>query len=97
MCLTALVHLYIQESGITNSHFHDENLIATVVNLFAAGTDTTATTLRWALLLMAKYPKTQGQELKTSAAFIQQQPVQAITSGLSSTANRILFKQQQDK
>ena len=28
-------------------------------NLFAAGTDTTATTLRWALLLMAKYPQIQ--------------------------------------
>ncbi|XP_018538444.1 cytochrome P450 2K1 [Lates calcarifer] len=52
---------HAEESGITNSHFHDENLIATVVNLFAAGTDTTATTLRWALLLMAKYPKTQDQ------------------------------------
>ncbi|XP_045898475.1 cytochrome P450 2K1-like [Micropterus dolomieu] len=33
----------------------------TVLNLFAAGTDTTATTLRWGLLLMAKYPKIQDQ------------------------------------
>ncbi|XP_038582469.1 cytochrome P450 2K1-like isoform X2 [Micropterus salmoides] len=51
----------IQESGITNSHFHDNNLMITVLNLFAAGTDTTATTLRWGLLLMAKYPKIQDQ------------------------------------
>ncbi|XP_070704957.1 cytochrome P450 2K1-like isoform X2 [Pempheris klunzingeri] len=49
----------LEESGITNSHFHNENLMATVGNLFAAGTDTTATTLRWGLLLMAKYPKIQ--------------------------------------
>uniref|UniRef100_A0A3P9BMB5 Cytochrome P450 2K1 n=1 Tax=Maylandia zebra TaxID=106582 RepID=A0A3P9BMB5_9CICH len=30
-------------------------------NLFAAGTDTTAATLRWGLLLMAKYPHIQEQ------------------------------------
>ncbi|KAM9840690.1 cytochrome P450 2K1-like [Aulostomus maculatus] len=51
----------LKESGHTNSHFHDENLMITVLNLFAAGTDTTATTLRWALLLMAKHPQIQDQ------------------------------------
>uniref|UniRef100_A0A673CDA7 Cytochrome P450 2K1-like n=1 Tax=Sphaeramia orbicularis TaxID=375764 RepID=A0A673CDA7_9TELE len=51
----------LEESGVTNSHFSNENLLITVLNLFAAGTDTTATTLRWALLLMAKYPKIQDQ------------------------------------
>lgn len=50
----------MQESG-TKSHFHNENLLITVLNLFAAGTDTTATTLRWALLFMAKYPQIQGE------------------------------------
>ncbi|XP_034384146.1 cytochrome P450 2K1-like isoform X1 [Cyclopterus lumpus] len=51
----------LEESGNTNSHFHNENLLVTVLNLFAAGTDTTATTLRWGLLFMAKYPKIQDQ------------------------------------
>ncbi|CAI5684566.1 unnamed protein product [Oreochromis niloticus] len=51
----------LEESGITNSHFHDDNLMITVMNLFAAGTETTSTTLRWALLLMAKYPKIQDE------------------------------------
>ncbi|KAJ4928787.1 hypothetical protein JOQ06_004412 [Pogonophryne albipinna] len=51
----------LEESGITDSHFHDKNLIQTVLNLFTAGTDTTATTLRWALLYMAKNPKIQEQ------------------------------------
>uniref|UniRef100_A0A3Q0S481 Uncharacterized protein n=1 Tax=Amphilophus citrinellus TaxID=61819 RepID=A0A3Q0S481_AMPCI len=51
----------LEESGVTNSHFHDDNLLITVMNLFAAGTETTSTTLRWALLLMAKYPKIQDE------------------------------------
>ncbi|XP_056283493.1 cytochrome P450 2K1-like [Pseudoliparis swirei] len=51
----------LEESGNTNSHFHQENLLATVLNLFAAGTETTSTTLRWGLLFMAKYPKIQDR------------------------------------
>uniref|UniRef100_A0A672IV38 Cytochrome P450 2K1-like n=1 Tax=Salarias fasciatus TaxID=181472 RepID=A0A672IV38_SALFA len=46
------------------SHFTEENLIYTVANLFGAGTDTTATTLRWALLLMAKYPQIQADKVQ---------------------------------
>ncbi|XP_035851083.1 cytochrome P450 2K1-like [Sander lucioperca] len=51
----------LEKSGITNSHFHDENLMITVQNLFSAGTETSATTLRWGLLLMAKYANIQDQ------------------------------------
>uniref|UniRef100_A0A3Q2V2P8 Uncharacterized protein n=1 Tax=Haplochromis burtoni TaxID=8153 RepID=A0A3Q2V2P8_HAPBU len=51
----------LEESGITNSHFHDDNLMITVMNLIAAGTETTSTTLRWGLLLMVKYPKIQDE------------------------------------
>ncbi|XP_068135136.1 cytochrome P450 2K4-like [Hyperolius riggenbachi] len=40
-------------------YFHDDNLTALTVNLFGAGMETTSTTLRWALLLMAKYPDIQ--------------------------------------
>uniref|UniRef100_A0A8C9XMZ9 Cytochrome P450 2K1-like n=1 Tax=Sander lucioperca TaxID=283035 RepID=A0A8C9XMZ9_SANLU len=54
----------LEVSGIANSHFNDRNLLYTVLNLFAAGTDTTATTLRWGLLYMAKNPKIQGKGLK---------------------------------
>lgn len=58
-----LFSLYLQDSEIYNSHFHNENLVMTVNNLFGAGTDTTSSTLRWTLLLMAKYPTIQGKEL----------------------------------
>ncbi|XP_035851088.1 cytochrome P450 2K1-like isoform X2 [Sander lucioperca] len=51
----------VQESGIANSYFNERNLLQTVINLFGAGTDTTATTLRWGLLFMAKNPKIQDQ------------------------------------
>ncbi|XP_064180894.1 cytochrome P450 2K3-like isoform X3 [Anguilla rostrata] len=50
-----------EESDQPGSYFHDDNLTYTVSNLFAAGTDTTGTTLRWGLLLMAKYPHIQDQ------------------------------------
>ncbi|KAK9978448.1 hypothetical protein ABG768_020199 [Culter alburnus] len=50
-----------EESGKTDSLYHSMNLYCTINNLFAAGTDTTATTLRWSLLLMAKYPEIQAE------------------------------------
>ncbi|CAL8397561.1 unnamed protein product [Boreogadus saida] len=50
-----------EDSCVRDSLYHEENLLKVVSNLFAAGTDTTGTTLRWALLLMAKYPQIQSQ------------------------------------
>uniref|UniRef100_UPI0009B3FE50 cytochrome P450 2K1-like n=1 Tax=Monopterus albus TaxID=43700 RepID=UPI0009B3FE50 len=51
----------LEESEIKNLHFHDDNLLYSVINLSAAGTDTTATTLQWCLLFMSKYPHIQDQ------------------------------------
>ncbi|RXN24170.1 cytochrome P450 2K1-like protein [Labeo rohita] len=53
-----------EESGEKNSLFNQQNLIFSVGNLFAAGTDTTSTALRWGLLLMAKYPHIQDRVQK---------------------------------
>uniref|UniRef100_A0A665VJ35 Uncharacterized protein n=2 Tax=Echeneis naucrates TaxID=173247 RepID=A0A665VJ35_ECHNA len=51
----------LEESEIKDSHYHDDNLLHSVTNLIAAGSDTTANTLRWCLLFMAKYPHVQDQ------------------------------------
>ncbi|XP_071323937.1 cytochrome P450 2K1-like isoform X2 [Trachinotus anak] len=64
------------DSGNSNNNFHSENLMTTVLNLFAAGTDTTATTLRWGLLLMAKYPKIQDQVQEELSRVIGSRQVQ---------------------
>ncbi len=66
----------MQESGVTDSQFDNENLLKTVMNLFAAGTDTSGITLRWLLLFMAKYPKIQGKELKISTKIAEKHTVQ---------------------
>ncbi|XP_075141181.1 cytochrome P450 2W1-like [Leptodactylus fuscus] len=39
--------------------FHEDNVLATVLDLVMAGTETTATTLQWGILLMMKYPQVQ--------------------------------------
>ncbi|XP_060221897.1 cytochrome P450 2J3-like isoform X3 [Meriones unguiculatus] len=39
--------------------FNEKNLICSTLDLFLAGTETTSTTLRWALLYMALYPEVQ--------------------------------------
>ncbi|XP_043926828.1 cytochrome P450 2D4-like [Protopterus annectens] len=44
-----------------DTSFSEENLILTTVDLFFAGTDTTSTTLRWALLFMVLYPDIQNK------------------------------------
>ncbi|XP_030063540.1 cytochrome P450 2D15 [Microcaecilia unicolor] len=41
--------------------FTETNLILTTLDLFSAGTETTATTLRWALLFMILYPDIQSK------------------------------------
>ncbi|XP_069461878.1 cytochrome P450 2K4-like [Ambystoma mexicanum] len=48
-----------EEKSNPETYFDDKNLICIVRNLFSAGMETTATTLRWGLLLMNKYPDVQ--------------------------------------
>nr|XP_056705330.1 cytochrome P450 2J4-like [Euleptes europaea] len=41
--------------------FNEESLLQSTLDLFFAGTETTSTTLRWALLYMAVYPEVQAK------------------------------------
>ncbi|NWR62079.1 CP2J2 protein, partial [Bucorvus abyssinicus] len=54
---------YLQQIAKDNSGgtFQEENLEACVLDLLLAGTETTSTTIRWALLYMATYPEIQAR------------------------------------
>ncbi|XP_071999859.1 cytochrome P450 2B4-like [Engystomops pustulosus] len=60
------VFLAKQREGKSESklYYHDKNLGVLVSDLFAAGMETTSTTLRWGLLLMIKYPEIQKKVQK---------------------------------
>uniref|UniRef100_F7BVU7 Uncharacterized protein n=1 Tax=Monodelphis domestica TaxID=13616 RepID=F7BVU7_MONDO len=47
--------------GNISPSFSEDNLVSCTLDLFLAGTETTSTTLRWALLYMALCPEIQGK------------------------------------
>ncbi|KAF0030181.1 hypothetical protein F2P81_016912 [Scophthalmus maximus] len=57
-----------QEKHNPTTEFHYDNLVSTVLNLYLAGTETTSSTIRFALSVLIKHPKTQEkmqQEIDT--------------------------------
>ncbi|XP_029857529.1 cytochrome P450 2W1 isoform X2 [Aquila chrysaetos chrysaetos] len=48
-----------EEQNKSNTLFHDANILASALDLLMAGTETTSTTLQWAILLLMKYPEIQ--------------------------------------
>ncbi|XP_049444370.1 cytochrome P450 2J6-like [Epinephelus fuscoguttatus] len=59
------IDCYLKETEMNkeqaDSTFNEENLVMSVLDLFVAGSETTATTLCWAFLYMAKYPEIQAK------------------------------------
>ncbi|KAI4879224.1 hypothetical protein NFI96_005822 [Prochilodus magdalenae] len=53
-----LLEMTKQESK-EDSTFHEDNMIMSTADIFIAGTDTTATTLRWSLIFMMDHPDVQ--------------------------------------
>ncbi|XP_006879893.1 PREDICTED: cytochrome P450 2J2-like [Elephantulus edwardii] len=57
------IDAYLKEmakyTGNDTSSFHEENLVCSTLDLFFAGTETTSSTLRWALLYMVMNPEIQ--------------------------------------
>ncbi|KAK2846641.1 hypothetical protein Q5P01_009640 [Channa striata] len=57
-----------QEKHVPTTEFHFDNLVSTVFSLYLAGTETTSSTIRFALSVLIKYPQTQErmqQEIDT--------------------------------
>ncbi|XP_073504159.1 cytochrome P450 2K1-like isoform X2 [Phyllobates terribilis] len=70
--ITGYIDAYLkkqeQESTKTETYFNEENLLSSVLDLFAGGTESTSTTIEWGILLMMKYPEIQKRvqdEIKT--------------------------------
>ncbi|XP_054429921.1 cytochrome P450 2J2 [Pteronotus mesoamericanus] len=78
------IDAYLEEiekhTGDATSTFHEENLIFTTLDLFLAGTETTSTTLRWALLYMAFYPEIQEKVQAEIDGVLGQSQVPSMTS-----------------
>ncbi|XP_018420812.1 PREDICTED: cytochrome P450 2D17-like [Nanorana parkeri] len=75
----------VEKGGESESSFTERNLLYSTYDLFTAGTGTTSTTLRWALLYMLLYPDIQekiheeidemiGRERKPAMADILEMP-----------------------
>ncbi|XP_064020933.1 cytochrome P450 2J6-like [Pogoniulus pusillus] len=56
--------------GDADATYDEENLIQSIFDLFLAGTETTASTLRWALLYMVVYPDIQEKVQKELDAVV---------------------------
>nr|XP_060623322.1 cytochrome P450 2J2-like isoform X1 [Anolis sagrei ordinatus] len=53
-----------KSKGDPKSTFSEDNLAQSILDLFAAGTETTSSTLQWALLFMVAYPNIQERVYK---------------------------------
>lgn len=62
-----------QEKHLPTTEFHYDNLVSTVLNLYLAGTETTSSTIRFALNVLIRYPKIQERMQQEIATVIGQE------------------------
>ncbi|XP_023271812.1 cytochrome P450 2F3-like [Seriola lalandi dorsalis] len=62
-----------QEKHIPTTEFHYDNLVSTVLNLYLAGTESTSSTIRFAITVLIKYPKIQENMQREIDAVIGQE------------------------
>lgn len=62
--VTFFSNSYLQTKGDAEATYNEVNLMQTVSDFIIAGTETTATTLLWALLYMVIYPDVQGKHIQ---------------------------------
>ncbi|CAM9326916.1 unnamed protein product [Bubo scandiacus] len=68
--------------GDADATYDEENLIQSIFDLFLAGTETTATTLCWALLYMVIYPDIQKKDKGCKKEVSKQKPKQVKKEGV---------------
>lgn len=56
-----LVSAALQEKGHASSHFNEDTMSKTTINLFFAGTETVSSTLRYGLRILLRHPEMEGK------------------------------------
>ena len=55
------IDVYLREMKKEDEDFHEQQLLVNAMDLFSAGSETTATTLSWAVCFMILYPQVQAK------------------------------------
>lgn len=92
VCHNFLFNVYLQTKEAANATYDEVNLIQTVSDLFVAGTETTATTLLWALLYMVIYPDIQGKHTQRGSGTLRMIQVQIVVVSVQRKVEELKYE-----